>query len=75
MNKIKSRRVKHGKHVKRVKRGKRSRFGGKHSKRKGYSKYKKHYTRKYGRRTRSRTKRGGGWQNFHGLSYPMGGLI
>jgi hypothetical protein len=40
-----------------MKHGKRSRCGGKYSKRKGYNK--KHYTRKYGRRTRTRTKRGG----------------
>ena len=70
MSKLVTRRVKRGKHVKR---GKRSRCGGKHSKRKGYSKYKKHYTRKYGRRNRSRTKRGGQMveQNFDGLSYSM----
>ena len=53
--------LKRGKQLKRGKRsrsgGKRSRSGGKHSKHKGYIKYKKHYTRKYGRRTR--TKRGG----------------
>jgi len=52
MSKLVTRRVRRGKHVKRMKRGKRS-------KRNGYSK--KHYTRKYGRRTRTRprTKRGG----------------
>jgi len=62
MSKLVTRRVKRGKHVKRVKRGKRSRCGGKHSKRKGYNK--KHYTRKYGRRNRSRSKRGGMfWEN------------
>ena len=59
MSKLVTRRVKRGKHVKRVKRGKRSRCGGKYSKRKGYSKHKKHYTRKYGRRNRTRSKRGG----------------
>ena len=71
MSKLVTRRVKRGKHVKR---GKRSRCGGKHSKRKGYSKYKKHYTRKYGRRNRSRTKRGGRLvaHTFKGLTYSMG---
>ena len=61
MSKLVTRRVRRGKHVKRMKRGKRSRCGGNYSKRKGYSKHKKHYTRKYGRltRTRTRTKRGG----------------
>ena len=57
MSKLVTRRIKRGKHGKRMKHGKRSRCGGKYSKRKGYNK--KHYTRKYGRRNRSRTKRGG----------------
>ena len=64
MSKLVTRRVRRGKHVKR---GKRSRCGGKHSKRKGYSKYKKHYTRKYGKRIQRRRqtrKKVGGFKLF-----------
>jgi len=49
MSKIVTRRVKRGKHVKRVKCGKRSKRKGK-----GYSKYTKHYTQKYGKRIQQR---------------------
>ena len=46
MSKLVTRRLRCGKHVKRVKCGKRSKRKGK-----GYSKYTKHYTQKYGNRT------------------------
>jgi len=52
MSNLVTRRVKRGKHVKRVKCGKRSKRKGK-----GYSKHKKHYTRKYGKRTQGRMRR------------------